>query len=272
LAPGAAAAQPSAVSARFKDGLIFVDGQMYGVRGIFLLDTGAAASAVDPHFATAARLHISQSRAFVTGRGGGFRARKADAAPLQLIGGPQARIAPVVTDLDQASQAMGVSLAGILGQDFLRGFVVTLDYKGQTVSLADAAVAPPDAAPLHMGAVPYVEATALYDGRQARGLFQIDTGSNTAVEFWRPFAEANLGRGLGAESVGLGVAGLAPIARGRIDALEVAGRRIEQPDVNFADETRDEGAPEGYGGVIGGPAWNGLVLTLDLPHGRMWLR
>jgi len=61
-------------------------------------------------------------------------------------------------------------------------------------------------------------------------------------------------------------------ARGRIDRLEVAGRAIANPQVNFADETRADDAGPRYGGVIGGPAWSGIVLTLDLPRRRMWVR
>jgi hypothetical protein len=41
---------------------------------------------------------------------------------------------------------------------------------------------------------------------------------------------------------------------------------------NFADMTRPDDAGPAYGGVIGGPAWNGLVLTLDFPQGRVWVR
>lgn len=245
---------------------------MYGTPGLFLLDTGAGGSAVDPHFAMAARLHISSTREEITGRGGDLEAKQADPAALSVVGGPQARIAPVVTDLSAASNAMGVPLAGILGEDFLRSFVVTLDYRDQAVSFAPDAAAPPDATPIRLGDTPFVEATAILGPRAASGEFEIDTGSNTAVEFWRPFADAELGPNLGARAIGLGVAGEAYIARGRIDALQVAGRRIVAPQVNFADDTRDEDAGPRYGGVIGGPAWNGLVLTLDLPHRRMWIR
>ena len=109
-------------------------------------------------------------------------------------------------------------------------------------------------------------------GHIAEGEFEIDTGSNTAIEFWRPFARAGFGDELGARAVGLGVAGESVTARGRIDRLEVAGRTIAAPQVNFADETRADDAGLRYGGVIGGPAWGGLVLTLDLPRRRMWVR
>jgi hypothetical protein len=275
LLAGAAAAQPGPVSARFKDDLVFVDAEVDGAPGVFLLDTGAQASVLDPRFAQAAHVRLGRRRE-IEGRGGDLGARQAEPVVMAVTGGPAARIAPLVADLSQASRAMGLPLAGILGDDFLQGFVLRLDYRGQTLTLAREADPPADAIPVRLGQAPYVEARAVLGERVAQGEFEIDTGSNTAVEFWRPFARANLGDRPGGRDVGLGVglgvAGLSLIERGRIDALEVAGRRILGPEVNFADDTRVDDAGPRYGGVIGGPAWRGLVLYLDLPQRRMWLR
>ncbi|HXQ48122.1 MAG TPA: hypothetical protein VN806_16010, partial [Caulobacteraceae bacterium] len=46
-----AAATPSPVPVSFRDGLIFVTVDAGGARGLFLLDTGAAATVFDPRFA-----------------------------------------------------------------------------------------------------------------------------------------------------------------------------------------------------------------------------
>jgi hypothetical protein len=269
---GLATAQAVPVGTHFKNGLIFVDVQVNGENGVFLLDTGAAASVFDPRFADAAGVHLGRARQ-IEGRGGDVAARQGQAVQLALAGGPQARIEPVITDLSEASSAMGVPLAGILGEDFLQGFVLTLDYRDQSVAIAREADIPTDATPIRFGHTPYVAAQVRLGGRTAGGDFEIDTGSNTAIEFWGPFAQSALGDARGTRDIGLGVAGESTIERGRVDALDVAGRRIVSPQVNFADETppgADAGAA--YAGVIGGPAWNGLVLTLDLPHRRMWLR
>jgi hypothetical protein len=256
---------------RFKDGLVFIDGAVNGARGTFLLDTGADATVLDPRFADSAFVRRGRARDIV-GRGGDLDARQAEPVVLVLSGGPQERIAPLIADLSPASRAMGVPLAGILGEDFLRGYVLTIDYRGQGVAMAREAAIPPDATPILLGASPYVEARATLGGHVAEGLFEIDTGSNTAVEFWRPFARAAFGDGLGTRAPSLGVAGLSTIALGHVDTLEVAGRRIVGPEVNFADETGPSEAVARYGGAIGGPAWSGLVLTLDLPRRLMWVR
>ena len=267
-----AAAQGAPAGAHFKNGLIFVDVQVNGASGVFLLDTGAAASVFDPRFAEAAGVHLGRSRQ-IEGRGGDVAARQGQAVQLALAGGPWARIEPVVTDLSEASSAMGVPLAGILGEDFLQGFVLTLNYRDQSVTVEGEAADPADAMPIRFGRTPYVAAQVRLGSRTASGDFEIDTGSNTAIEFWGPFAQSALGDARGTRDIGLGVAGESTIERGHVDSLDVAGRRIMGPQVNFADETPPAAdAGPAYAGVIGGPAWNGLVLTLDLPRRRMWLR
>ncbi|HEY3887832.1 MAG TPA: retropepsin-like aspartic protease [Caulobacteraceae bacterium] len=268
----AAAAQGAPTGAHFKNGLIFVDVRVNGASGVFLLDTGAAASVFDPRFAEAAGVRLGRARQ-IEGRGGDVAARQGQAVQLALSGGPRARIEPVVTDLSEASSAMGVPLAGILGEDFLQGFVLTLNYRDHSVTVTDGVADPADATPIRFGHTPYVAARVRLGGYTAGGDFEIDTGSNTAIEFWAPFALSALGDARGTRDIGLGVAGESTIERGHVDSLDVAGRRIAGPQVNFADETPPAAdAGPAYAGVIGGPAWNGLVLTLDLPHRRMWLR
>jgi hypothetical protein len=265
-------ARAAPLPASFRDGLIFVTVEAGGAEGLFLLDTGAAGTVLDPWFAEAAGAALGRRRD-VEGRGGEVAARDAAPMRLRLQGGPDAEVAPVVADLSDASRAMQLPLAGILGDDFLKRFVLTLDYRDRTLGVSGAAKPPPDAAPIRMGAIPYIQARAVLGSRTADGDFQLDTGSNTAVEFWRPFADRWLGGARGVRDVGLGVAGETTIERGQVDALDVAGRRILAPEVNFADETAPAAdAGPAYAGVIGGPAWAGLVLVLDMPHRRAWVR
>ena len=178
----AARAQEAAAGSHFKNGLIFVDVQVNGAAGVFLLDTGAAASVFDPRFAEAAGVRLGRPRQ-IEGRGGDVAARQGQAVQLALTGGAQARIEPVVADLSEASSAMGVTLAGILGEDFLQGFVLTLNYRDQSVSIAGGAADPVDATPIRFGSTPYVTARVQLGGRNVAGDFEIDTGSNTAIEF-----------------------------------------------------------------------------------------
>jgi hypothetical protein len=178
-----------------------------------------------------------------------------------------------VTDLAATASAMSLPLAGILGMDFLRRFVLRLDYRAGRVNLGEAvpAAAPPDAAPLRLRALPYVVARVTRGGRTAQGEFQLDAGSNTAIEFWAPFAQQAFPDARGAPGEDMGVGGADRTLRGRVDRLELAGLRTSALTVNFADETRPADAGDGYAGVIGGPAWAGQAVTMDFPGRRLWV-
>jgi hypothetical protein len=265
------------IDSLFRQGLIFVraapdEGPSDGPQGLFLLDTGAEVTVIDLRLAAEARLHLGHA-VDLSAPGGDVTARRTGGVVLRLAGGPAARVDATVADLSETARLMGLPLAGVLGVDFLSRFVVRLDYARAVVELfPEAPDAPPlEAVALRFDRLPFVSAKVSRDGRSAEGEFQIDTGSNTSVEFWAPFARRAFPSARGAPGEAAGAGGLETTSRGRIDALDVAGRHIGNLAVNFADRTLPSGADQAYAGVIGGPAWMGRVLTLDFPHRRMWL-
>lgn len=229
---------------------------------------------IDSRFAAAAHVKLGD-RMTLNGGGGATGARQGEDVDLRLSGGLGGLIDPTVADLSNVARGMGQRLDGILGDDFLARYVVELDYRRQRVFLRapDAAPPPPaDAVRMRLARTPFILARVADGPRLAQAEFQIDTGSNTAVEFWRPFARAAFPGVAGYAGLGMGVAGETVTRKTRIDLLEVAGRKIVGPEVNLADEIIPDDAGPGYGGVIGGPAWSGLAVTLDFPRGRFWLR
>jgi hypothetical protein len=268
-----ARAAPTTLPCQFRDGLIFVSVAIgAGPPGLFLLDTGAATTVLDARFAQAAGVRLGEPIQ-LRGGGGATEARQAEDVALTLTGEPPLLTDPVVADLGGPSRGMGLRLDGILGDDILRRFVVTLDYRGQTVRLADAGKAPPaDAVTMRLLATPFVGATIENAGRRAAAAFQIDTGANTALALWAPFAAQALALERGRPAYGVGVGGPTRGEVGRVESLDVAGRRIIAPKADYADQVRPDDAGGDYGGVIGGPAWAGLVLILDFPHRRVWVR
>jgi hypothetical protein len=226
---------------------------------------------LDARFADAAHMKLGDA-IHLLGGGGATDARQAEDVPLTLAGEPPLPTDPVVADLAAPSRGMGVRLDGILGDDVLRRFVVTLDYRDHAVRLSQSESAPADAIPMRLIATPFVAATIEDGGRRPSAEFQIDTGSNTALAFWAPFAARALAPGRTRSALGVGVAGETHGEIGRVDALDVAGQRIAAPKADFTDRIRPDDAGPDYGGAIGGPAWEGLVLTLDFPHRRVWAR
>lgn len=271
---GRPALAAATVPTEFRGGLIYVEAAIGGGRtGVFLLDTGAATTVLDARYAATANLKLGDA-VHLLGGGGETEAHQAEDVRLKLAGEPDLLIDPTVTDLGRIGRAMGVSLDGILGDDVLRRFVVTLDYRNQQVRFAapGETLAPADAFPMRLVSTPFVKAEAHDRGTSVSAEFQIDTGSNTAVEFWQPFADKAFPQAWKTPGSGLGVAGRTRSERGRIGDLVVAGRTIAAPEANFADQTRPDDASQAYGGVIGGPAWAGLVLTLDFPRQKVWVR
>jgi hypothetical protein len=271
-----ASAQAAEIPATFRDGLIFVRASIgAGPPGVFLLDTGAGTTILDARFAGAAGVKLGDPIRLVGG-GGAANARRAENVRLTLAGGGDigGEVDPTVADLTQIDRGMRTHLDGILGDDLLRRFVVTLDYRASVVRLdpPDSASAPADAVRMGGLIVPFVAAHVQQGGRGADAEFQIDTGSNTAIELWAPFARRAFPDAAVTPGAGMGVGGFTQTERGRLDALVVAGHTITGPQANFADRTMADDAGPAYGGVIGGPAWRGLVLTLDFPHRRVWLR
>jgi len=240
---------------------------------VFLIDTGAGETVIDARLAAQAHVKLGDPLT-MRGGGGARNARQGENAHLRLSGGQTGLLDPVVADLSAVSRGIGLPLDGILGDDFLERFVLELDYRQRRVALRmpDMVTPPADAARIRFVRTPFIPARVSSGQRAVTAEFQIDTGSNTALEFWRPFARAAFPDAHGFESQGLGVAGGTLSRRTRIDLLEVAGRRIADVEANLDDDTRPDDADSHYGGVIGGPAWAGLAIVLDFPHGRFWVR
>jgi hypothetical protein len=253
--------------------LIFADVEVGGRTGAFLVDTGAPATVLDNGFAQAARVRLGEDS---TLRGaGGFGAisgRIADGVELRAGAGPRITLDPAVADLAHIAQAMGRRLDGILGGDYFGRMALVLDYRtGGARFLDPGSLAPPAAAtPLRIVSTPYVRAVAIHGGRRVEASFQIDTGSNTAVEFYAPFARRAFPQVKGEASESIGLTGQGEKRMARLDVFEVAGRTFNNLEANFADTLRPDDAGRDYAGIIGGPVFRGAVVTVDYARGRLW--
>lgn len=259
------------LQAQLHGGLFLVAAAAERARGWFLLDTGAPVTVLDMRTAEAAGARQADWQV-LKGAGGERPAWRAHPMLISLTGGLEARLTPSVTDLSAIAAWSGLPMAGVIGCDLLSRFAVNLDYRNGQVRLSPPGelLRPAEAVRMRVGRTPYVAATATAAGRSVAAEFQIDTGSNTAVEFWRPFADKAF-PGVQATSGGvLGVGGAERSRRGMVEALRVDGLTITDLEANFANETRPDDAGPAHGGIIGGPAWRGLSVTLDFPDRLFW--
>lgn len=273
----ASAACPVAARTAMQGGreLIFAEVTANGRPGSFLVDTGAPTTVLDTAFVEAIGAERGEGQ---TLRGaGGFGAvpgHVVDNLTLQAKGGPKMQLDPSATDLGAIGQAMQRPLDGILGSDYLATLIVELDYRSGAVRFLDPreTLPPADASPLTVRSTPYIRAAVTLGGKRAAGDFQIDTGSNTAVELYAPFARRVFpgARGEAVDSVGIG--GESHKRLGRLDVLEAAGLRLAPVEANFADTLRPDDAGPNHAGILGGPVFAGKVVVIDYARAKLWIR
>jgi hypothetical protein len=154
----------------------------------FAFDSGSVATYLDLNVAKRMGLTITGSGT-VTGAGTGkVPVQYIENVTLKAPGLQSFEHRLTVTDLSNLTSDDGTHIDGILGSDFIRRFVVTLDYQDLRITIADpssfeftgaGAVLPV----VFHGGWPYVPARVAvpgYEGEQAEFLF--DTGSSDAVD------------------------------------------------------------------------------------------
>jgi hypothetical protein len=156
------------------------------------------------------------------------------------------------------SKVFGVPLAGVCGYDFISQAALDIDPQaGKMVILKPGhAKLPQTGAWTRMrfhSNVPLVECGF---ARGHRGLFTIDTGSNSTVDFCTPsVSRYHMLEGRKTESAGtLGAGGTAESLSGSIEWFDLCGNRFDNPTVTFqksmigtySDQFRDGNVGMGF--------------------------
>ena len=255
----------------------------------FLLDTGVSTSLItNPRLADSLRLpHGAQFRVVGAGREAtGLLAYQADGVRVEL--GPNV-VAPALTwlvlseDVLNLSGYVGMPIAGILGSELFRSFVVRFEPEAGRLGLAaPATYRPPKGR--HWVQVPlqlaqnkaYLTLPVALTDSAARPLkLVLDTGAGHALSLETdalPLRVALPARRLPAE-LGRGLTGIVRGHLGRVDSLRLGRYRIPAVLTSFPapnplavrpDEPRD--------GNLGYEVLKRFTLVLDYPHHRLWLR
>lgn len=225
-------------------GVLVAPATAAGVSGDFIIDTGADHSA------------IHNTRAQAAGLEGDSLAGEVRLAGARVAGRDLA-----VEDLDARTWAFPTPIAGVIGADILRGFVVELDTSPCRLTLAAADALPPaPGVSLTMawrGAVPVVSA-AVSDGPAARAVALIPaTGLDAAVRLSPAVATVPGGE----------PKALAPYEAGRAElrALSLGDALFEHLKAGL---TAGQAAADGSVGLGVLGRWR---LRFDFPAGRLHL-
>jgi hypothetical protein len=218
-----------------------------GVSGDYILDTAT------PH------TELADSQAQTAGF-----AETALTGPVRLAGLTLRGRPVVVANLDLRTGALPTPIAGVIGADVLRAFVLDVSFAPCRVSIQPAARAGRFAAhaslPLRWTAGRPTARAAVADGPRAfAGGFAIATGADTAVRLSDALA-ATPGAAKPKELYPYGV------LRPRLRALSLAGALVENPPAGLI-----AAEDPALAGQIGAPLLARWRLRFDFPRGRLLL-
>jgi len=244
----------------------------------FALDTGATHTIINRKLETA--LHLRpEGKHQIEGAGGYEQASLIKNVSIKLGDVELVNQTLWSLPLDALAQGSGREIAGIIGYDLFRHFVVDIDFVARQIALYDPKTfkyaGSGQSIPLLVqadGAI-YVEASiAVASHNPIEGQFVIDTGSNNTLMLARPFVEQHRlleSVGLAASGRGSGVGGEIQFAFGRVKSLQIGPFAIANPLTAFI--TVGEIADSGKSGNIGGRLLRRFRVIFDYSGQRMLL-
>jgi len=175
---------------------------------------------------------------------------------------------------------LGKSIGGIIGYDFIKQFVVEVNYQAKVMNVYAPASykhsGSSDIVPIKfINKKPFVNVKIKPQGRHAvEGTFMIDTGADGAMTVDSPFVrahqllksltrikQANLG----------GAGGTAKSITARVENIQFGRFVISNPLVSFSQAAKGSDALANYAGVLGGEIFRRFTLILDYSRQRIIL-
>ena len=250
----------------------------------FILDTGCSGgSVIARHCADELELKLSPPVATHLGAGAGVAVGVATTPDVTLslstdtLSVPALRVFP----LDHVSPYEGRRVEGLLGEDFMRRHVVTIDYARRTLRVFD-----PASFQIPAGGVT-IPIRLEYGLVVARGSitpagqtpipcrFIIDTGVRTTLVLFHPFSRAHhlLGPQGSAISgtIGGGAGGETRGDLGRLAGMSIGSVTIARPTALCSRDTVGVFADRDPDGIVGGELLRHYRVTFDYPHQRLIL-
>ena len=271
-------AGPGTVPALIDDGMVVVRAVIgNGASLPFVLDTGASMNVLTP--ATAAALNIKPQGA-LNASGVGTETVSAGFAkvPRLTVGAAvmenQTFMVLPLPPIVVTSGNERTAVAGILGYDFFRRFIVGIDYAAARISIAplrSCGAAPAHTARLFLdeGRIPQVEAAL--DGMT--GLWTVDTGNSGDTDVTAAMAE-RLGIPANAGAPYLrngGVGGTVPARVLRHERFDLAGLQVRRSVFDITSQEKGALSSPRFAGNIGYTQLRHFGLTFDYECRRLSL-
>lgn len=180
------------------------------------------------------------------------------------------------TDLANLIGVEGTDSAGLLGYEFVKRAVLSIDYARRTMTFTKQDTFQP---PKGVPAIPFAFSAHVpmvagsIDGFP--GEFEIDTGARGPLTIMAPFAAAH---GLieryhanRTATTGFGVGGPSKSLLARAESLKIGGVTIDAPVAEIAVDQEGAAKAARTAGNIGGDVLKRFTVTLDYAHQKLWL-
>jgi hypothetical protein len=246
----------------------------------FIFDTGAGINVVNTRRAASLRL-TKGVEVDAKGTGGTVAGTLATGATISLPGVAARAQRLAALPIDSIEPHVGRTVDGILGYDFIKEFVVEIDYERSLISFYDPRTyryaGRGASVPIEIrGGTPFVRTTVdLTSTDSVAGEFEIDTGSDGALGVYDYFVKARgllrrLPRASLSKQTGAGVGGDTSFVEARVKDLRLGRFRIENPVVSLSVD-EDEGERPKYDGMIGTEVFRRFRVHLDYARRRLIL-
>jgi hypothetical protein len=247
----------------------------------FIFDTGDRLAIIDLERANSLGLKL-QGEVNVGGAGAGtLKGSYVRDATVRVLGAEQ-NPQPVVLaiPLSGLEPKFGHNIDGIIGTDFIRQFVLEVDYPARVLRLYDkdkfVYSGTGEIVPIKLNAAghPIISAEISMAGRPPiRGSFVIDVGSGGSLILNKPFVEKEKlldSTQKTIKSIGGGGAGGKVTGRiGRIAELRIGSLQIDNPVALFSEDTGGAFASSALQGNIGAHILSKFRIFLDYNHDRI---
>ena len=277
------AAEPVTIPFELANHLVILKSRVNKSRPLsFILDTGANVAIV--RMTTAKELGLALAGT-VTARGAGPGSQTGSRvrdATWSLVGLERfAQPVSFTLPLPELPSALGRDVDGIVGGEFIRQFVVELDYQARLIRLHDPAtfqyVGRGETVPLDFNSNghPVVNATVTSPAGGFDRRFLLDIGSGLALALHSPFVKEHHLLGSPSKTIRMigarGVGGRAAGRLGRVTALQIGSFKINNPITLFSEADAGAFADAALAGNIGAQIANRFRMFLDYGRRRLIL-
>lgn len=242
----------------------------------FIFDSGAGGSAINARLVDS--LAVTKLANIEAHGVGGAQPTPAYKLARLVIGTLEFVDLPVfAVDLSAIEQASNRTIDGIVGYDVLSRCIVSVDYDKKLLTFYNNATAPREAWGRYCDLsidfrLPYVAGKV---NDTIPGLFRIDTGSGSTVDFNSPFVQRNglIGkdRSQYQEMRAVGIGGGSTGLMGVLPSIELCGRRIDSILVNYSTSSHGIFSGEHTAGNIGAGLLKRFRVTFDYANEKLYL-